>query len=173
MNYSRGKRHGEAQWQKDHWKARDAHRGSKKTTMIPSCSDGRVTKSIESLRMFMDEQKIIVGTWTTSRRSTVHLGTSGTGTRTPSYWYPIMTSKLDRCEREEISSPHAQSHSSSTRTRTTKRLHPKNERAHQRLCNEALRADLEWHSQNWRSHWSQTSSSSTSQQQWQHDHQDA
>ena len=32
---------------------------------------------------------------------------------------------------------------------------PKNERARQRPFNEALRADLEWHSQNWRSHWSQ------------------
>ena len=76
--------------------------------MIPSCSDGRMTKSIESLRK-TDGQKIIVGTWTTSRRSsaspTAHPGTSGTGTKTPSNWCPVMIRKLDRCEREKISSP--------------------------------------------------------------------
>ena len=35
---------------------------------------------------------------------TARLGTSGNGTRTPC-WYPTMISKLDRCEREKISSP--------------------------------------------------------------------
>ena len=30
MNYSRGKRHGEAQWQKDHWKAKDAKTRARK-----------------------------------------------------------------------------------------------------------------------------------------------
>ena len=38
---------------------------------------------------------------------------------------------------------------------------PKNERARQRPFDEALRADLEWHSPNWKTHWSQTSSSSS------------
>ena len=170
LNYSNGKRHGDARWQKDHWKARDAHE-RERTITIPSCSEGRVTKRIESLRKFMDGQKIIVGTWTTSRRSTsptAHPGTSGTGAKTPSCWYPMMISKLDRCERNKISSP--------PRTISQGRQNayiPKNERALQRPFNEALRADLEWHSQNWRSHWSQTSSSSSSQQWCQHDHRDA
>ena len=43
---------------------------------------------------------------------------------------------------------------------------PKNERVRQRPFDEALRADLEWHSQNWKTYWSQTSSSSSSQQWW-------
>ena len=30
VNYSRGKRHGEAQWQRDHWKAMDPRRGARK-----------------------------------------------------------------------------------------------------------------------------------------------
>ena len=30
VNYSRGKRHGQAQWQKDHWKAMHARRGARK-----------------------------------------------------------------------------------------------------------------------------------------------
>ena len=30
VNYSRGKRHGEAQWQRDHWKAMDARRGARR-----------------------------------------------------------------------------------------------------------------------------------------------
>ena len=78
-----------------------------RTITIPSCSDGRMTKSIENLRKFMDGQKIIADTWTSSRRSTppTQPGTSGTGTKTPSYWYLMMISKLDRCEREKISSP--------------------------------------------------------------------
>ena len=50
---------------------------------------------------------------------------------------------------------------------------PKNERVRQRPFDEALRADLEWQSQNWNTHWLQTSSSSSSQQRWQHKHQDS
>ena len=38
---------------------------------------------------------------------------------------------------------------------------PKEERERRRPCNETLRADLEWHNHNWRSHWSQVSSSSS------------
>ena len=30
LNYSRGKKHGEAHWQRDHWKAMDARRGARK-----------------------------------------------------------------------------------------------------------------------------------------------
>ena len=53
------------------------------------------------LRKFKDGQKIIVDTWTTSRRSTspaAQPGTSGTVTKTPSYWYAMMTtSKQGGC----------------------------------------------------------------------------
>ena len=75
-----------------------------RTITNPSCSDGRMTKSIENLRKLMDGQKKFADTWTTSRRSTsatAQPGTSGTGTKTPSSWYPMMMiAKLDWCERE-------------------------------------------------------------------------
>ena len=106
-----------------------------------------MTKSIESLRKFMDGQKIIVCTWTSSRRSTsptAHLGTSGTGTITPSYWYPTMTSKLDRCEGEKISVG-STTHNLTVLQREQGRRNahtPKNERARQTLFNEALRAEI-------------------------------
>ena len=52
---------------------------------------------------------------------------------------------------------------------------PKNERVRQRPFDEALRTELEWMSQNWKTYWSQpfSSSSSSSQQWWQHEHQDS
>ena len=51
---------------------------------------------------------------------------------------------------------------------------PKNERVKQRPFDEALRAELEWQSQNWKTYWSQPpSSSSSSQQWWQHEPQDS
>ena len=153
LNYSRGNRHGEAQCGKrDHWKAMDAQRGARRTITNPSCSDGRMTKSIENLRKFMDGQKIIADTWTTSRRSTsatAQPGTSGTCTKTPSSWYPVMMiGKLDRCEREKTL----------CRPRKLSQIFdeneddriPKNERARQRPFDEALRADLEWHSPDWK-----------------------
>ena len=99
VNCSRGKIHGEAQWQEDHWKAKDGQEEQEGTITVPSCSDGRMTKSIENLRKFMDGWKIIADTWT-SRRSTSPTalpGTSGTCTKTPSSWYPMMMmGKLDR-----------------------------------------------------------------------------
>ena len=85
VNYSRGKRHGEAQWQKD----------IGKQEMPTEEQVGTLTKSIESLRKFMDGQKI-VGIWTASQRSTsppahpwapAELVRKHPGTKTPSYWY--------------------------------------------------------------------------------------
>ena len=51
---------------------------------------------------------------------------------------------------------------------------PKNERVRERPFDEALRAELEWISQIWKTYWSQPSSStSPSQNWWQHEHQDS
>ena len=51
---------------------------------------------------------------------------------------------------------------------------PKNERMRQRQFDEALRAGLEWTSQNWRTTFSQPCfSSSSSHNLWQHEHQDS
>ena len=80
-----------------------------RTNTLQSCSNERMTNGIENLRKVMDGQEIIADTWTTSRRSifpTAKPGTSGTGTKTSSYWYPMMMiDNLDRCEREKLSSP--------------------------------------------------------------------
>ena len=54
-------------------------------------------------------------------------------------------------------------------TQTFTSLHQ--EQGRQRPLDEALRADMESHSPNWKSYWSQTSSPSSSQQWWQHEHQ--
>ena len=61
---------------------------------------------------------------------------------------------------------HHVSRKSSTRTRTTEFLITKNERTRQRPFDEALQAKLQWMSQNWRTYFSQPSSSSTSSQNW-------
>ena len=63
-----------------------------------------IVLSILNLRKFMDGQKIIADTWTSRRPTspTTQLDTNGTGTKTPSYWYLIMISKLDGCKREKI-----------------------------------------------------------------------
>ena len=56
------------------------------------------------LTKFMDGQKNVADTWTTSRRSTSptpHPGTRGTCARAPSRWCAM----INRCEHEEISNP--------------------------------------------------------------------
>ena len=98
----RGKKHGEAQWHRDHLKAMDA-REHGNTIRAPLQSGGKRMKSIEILGNIAD-------TWTTSRRSTSqapHPGTTGTGTRAPSHWYAktMMIVKLDRSEQEETLNP--------------------------------------------------------------------
>ena len=53
---------------------------------------------------------------------------------------------------------------------------PKNERSEQRPFDEELQAKLEWLSQNWMTHFAQSSSSSSSSQNWwqhEHEHQDS
>ena len=85
----------------------------------------------------------------------------------------MMIDKLDRCEREKDFKSTTQLLAGLRRKRGRQNVYiPKNERARQRPFDEAWRADLEWHSPNWKTHWSQTSSSSSSQQRWQHEHQD-
>ena len=105
----RGKKHGEAQWHRDHWKAMDARGGAWKHDQGSIAISGKRVKSIEILRKPMDGQKNIADTWTTSRRSTSptpHPGTTGTGTRAPSHWCAMMMIvKLDRSEQEETLNP--------------------------------------------------------------------
>ena len=76
------------------------------------------------------------------------LGTRGTGTKTPSRWYAmIVIAKLRKI-----------SHVFDKNKDGQNSCIPKNERVRQRPFDEALRADLEWERQNWKTFWSQTSS---------------
>ena len=46
MDYSRGARHGQNQWQYDNWKAKMQNAMQKRRSMIPSCCDGKMMKGI-------------------------------------------------------------------------------------------------------------------------------
>ena len=128
-------------------------------------------KSIEILSKPTDGQKNIADTWTTSRRSTSltpHLGIRGTGTRAPSL---LVCNDKDlqagpmKARREF--KPTTKILASLRREQGRQNsLIPKNERRRQRPFDEALRAELVWMSQNWRTYFSQTFSSSSSSQNW-------
>ena len=126
-----------------HWKARDAHREAKKnkhdSIVFRWLNDEKYRESQE-----VHGQKLIVRTWHTSRRSTsptTQSGTSGTGTKTLSYRYPTMTKQAGP----------TQNHAFLQREQGRQNVHvPKNERACQRLFDDAFRADLGWHSHNCR-----------------------
>ena len=103
VNCSRGKRHGEGQWQKNIGKQcpKRSKREQSQIHRAQMAEWRKVSRISES--SWMDRRKF-ADTWTTSRRSTsatAQPGTSGTGTKTPSSWYPMMMiAKLDWCERE-------------------------------------------------------------------------
>ena len=56
ISRSRGKKHGETQWQQDHWKAMDARRGAGRTQLK---SVGTRIKSTEILSKLMDARRIL------------------------------------------------------------------------------------------------------------------
>ena len=105
VSYSRGKRHGEAQWQKNSGKAMDVRRGSRKnkhaSIMLRWRKKRKVSRSSESSwtedhRRHLDYLTMIdisySATWHQRNRY-----------ETLSCWYPMMMiGKLDRCEREKI-----------------------------------------------------------------------
>ena len=117
---SRGKKHGETQWQQDHWKVMNARRVAwkhKKGTIVIRWREDEKYRTLQQAHGWTEN---IAGTRTTSRRSTslaLHPGIRGTGTRAP-----------PRCMQRWGSSSWFQtyyenSHKSSTRTRTTEFLY--------------------------------------------------
>ena len=66
LNCSRGKTHGEAQWQR----AKDAKRAAIKKAKSQSYKDGRKTRSTANHKRNISGQKATVGIWTPSPRST-------------------------------------------------------------------------------------------------------
>ena len=136
-------------------------------------------ESTELLSEPIDGRKNIAETWTTSRRSTSlisHPGIRGIGTRAPSRWYATgRIVKLVQWKQEKIPDllrKFSQVFDKNKDDRIL--LFRRTRELRQRPFNEALRAELEWMSQNWRTYVSQPSSSSSSSQNWsQHEHQDA
>ena len=147
------------------------------TVMTPSCSDGRVTISFENLTK--------IHGWTEDLCrfldyfTTVDISYSAIWHQRNRYENNILLVSNDD-DRHAGPMRARKDFKPTTQTLTDLRPEqgrqnsyiPKNERARQRTVDEALRADLEWHSQNSKTHWSQTSSSSSSHQWWQHEHQD-
>ena len=139
---------------------RCSKRTKKRTITILSCSDGRMTQRIEILRKLMDGQRYDISccaTWHQRNQceNTILL-------------YPmVMISKLDRCERAEFFKSTTQNLTVLRQEQGRQKVYIlKNKRARQRPFDEALRADLEWHSQHWKTHCSHSSSSSSPQQWW-------
>ena len=147
------------------------------TVTILLCSDGRMTKKKrESQKKFMDGQKIIADTCL-DYLTTIDISCSATWHQRNKYEDTIL---LESNNDDKQAGPMRArtDFKSTTQHLTVLRQEqgrqnvgiPKNERARQRPFDEALRANLGWHSPNWKTHWSQTSSAPSSQQWWQHEH---
>ena len=174
----RGKKHGETQWQQDHGKVTNAKRRAKRHGKDTITIWWQQERSTEILSEPMDGRKNIADTWTTSRRSTSltpHPGIRSTGTRAPTRWQATMRIvKLDQWKQEEISDPLRKFSQISDKNKDDRIPLFRRTRARQRLLDEELRAELERICQNWRTYFSQPSSSSwSSQNWWQHEHQDS
>ena len=177
VNYSRSKRHGEAQWKKDHWKAIDARRGARRKdhdSIVIRWQGGEKYRESRKAQEWTEEFCRYLDQLTTT-----DISFTAPWHQRHQYENTIMLVCNDDDRqvgpmrtRKDFQIHHANSHKFSTRTRTTEFLFSKNEIVRQRPFDEALRADLEWHNPNWKTYWSQTSSSSSSQQWWQHEHQD-
>ena len=136
-------------------------------------------KSIEILSKLTDGQNNIADTWTASRRSDTsytapwqqkaavrehhHVGVQRWGS---SSWKMRARRKFSTPPTQIIASLRQEQ-------RRQNSFIPKNERMRRRPFVEALRAESEWMRQNWRTYFSQSSSSSPSSQNWwQHEHQE-
>ena len=173
---SRGKRNGEAQWQKDHLNAKDAKRGARRN------GHDSIVLRWQNDEKYRESQKVHGWTEEFCRDldylTTIDISYSAWHQRNHYENTIFLVSHDD--DRQAGPMRARKDFQSTTQNLTDLRQEqgrknsciPKNERARQTPFDEALRADLEWHSQNWKTYSSQTSSSSSSQQLWQHEHQD-
>ena len=180
VNRSRGKKHGESQWQKDHWKAMDAKKGANKrdkdtTILIRWQEDGeyRISQwshgwtenycryldyftTIDISDFAPDHQRYRYENTITMKCNDTNRNAGPMKARTD---YQLTTKVLEGL-REEQGRQNS--------------FIQKNERTRQRPFNEELQAKLEWLNRNWKIYFSQTSSSSSSSQNmWQHEPQDS
>ena len=175
VNFSRGKRHGEAQWQRDHWKAMNARRGARRKG-----HDSIVIRWQEDEK-YRHFQK--VHGWTEFRRHLDHLTMIDISDTAP--WHQrhryesTITLVCNDVDRQAGPMRARKDFKSTPRTLTSLRqeqgrqnfLCPRTREYGKDHSIEALRADLKWRSHNWKTYWSQPSSSLSSQQWWQHGHQ--
>ena len=103
----RGKKHGEAQWQQDHWKAKDALGAAIKQAKSQAYKDGRRTRSTHESQAEHLWRETTVCIWTPSPRSTINLQqrtSSDYDTKIRSLWFATITIKLVRWRMERITS---------------------------------------------------------------------
>ena len=147
VDYSRGKRHGEAQWQRDHWKAMDARRGARKKghdSIVIRWQEDEKYRKFQKVHgwtdfcLFLDELTTIDISYTAPWHQRHRYESTTT----------LVCNDVDRQAgptraRRDVTS--------TTRTLTSLRQEqsrqqsstPKNERVRQRPFDEALRAKLE------------------------------
>ena len=161
VNYSRGAKHGERQWQKYHWTVKDAQKGARKHNQdsielrwINRAFQTKIGWTREYCR-YLDFLTTIdisyCATWKQRSRyeNSFVLGVNDgphPGPMREGDDFPKTIRRLSALQREQ--------------GRVNAHI-PKEERERQRPFNETLRADLEWHRHTWRSHWLQASSSSS------------
>ena len=150
VNYSRGKRHGEAQWQKDDWKARDAHRGASKNShdsIMLRCQIDEKCRESQKVRGWTEDYYQYL-----DHLTTIDISYSATWHQRNRYENTIVLVGNDddrqagpmRAREDFRSTTHNLTVLQREQGRQNSHI-PKNERARQRPFNEALRADLEWH----------------------------
>ena len=164
-NSIKGKKHGETQWQRDHWKAMDAKRGAKKLEGHDHSPwmDGRI---LPILGLPHDDRHLNTALWHQRHRyeSTITLACKDedlqAGPMKATRDFKPITRILTSLRQEKGARQNS--------------FIPKNEGVRQRPFDEALLAELEWMSQNWRPCFSQPFFFliTSSQNWWQHEHQD-
>ena len=170
----RGKKHGEAQWHRDHWKAMDARRGAWKH------DQGTIAIRWQEDEKYRNSRQ--PHGWTEEHcRYLDYLATIGISHTAPwhhrhRYESTITLVRNDDDDREAGPIRARRDFEPTTKILTCLRQQqgrqnssiPKNERMRPRTFDEEFRAELEWMSQDWKTFWSQPSSSSASSQQWWH-----
>ena len=179
MNCSRSKKHGEAQWQKDHWKAKDALRAAikkGKESILQRWQEDEVYREslakhmwTESYRRYLDDISKIDISYTATYQQRLRYENTIALISNDHYQAGPLKNRTDyKCTTRALTSLQIQEGRQNT-------FIPKHERSRRRPIHEQLSADLEWRSQNWWTAWStwqQLSSSSSTTPTWSWQEQD-
>ena len=158
LNCSRGKKHWETQWQKDHWKAKDALRAA-------------IEKGKESILQRWQEDEVCRESqaehqWTENccryLDAISKIDISNTATYQQRLRHDNSIVLISNDHYQVCPLKNRPDYMSTTRDLTSLQIQegrqnpftPKHERSRRRPIDEQLRADLEWRSQNWWAAWS-------------------